>query len=106
MSRLDVFRARRFQWLFPVLLRAQLTNPALEFATKRIGRPERIAIPTRHGAVRSLVFEPTKEDLAALASAGRRPPVHLLVHGGAFIIRAPGRTAASPGTWPRSSGRR
>ncbi|WBB69062.1 alpha/beta hydrolase fold domain-containing protein [Micromonospora sp. WMMD812] len=61
----------------------------LEFATKRIRRPERLNIPTRHGTIGALVYSPTNTDRAALARAGHRPPVHLLIHGGAFIIRSP-----------------
>jgi acetyl esterase len=81
--------ARVFQALFPVMFRLQYSSPDLQFATKKIAKPARITIPTRHGAVGALVYSPTGEDIAATLASGRRPPVHLITHGGAFIIRVP-----------------
>ena len=49
----------------------------------------RIAIPTRHGEIKALLYRPTVEDIAATLAAGRRPPVHFITHGGGFIIRLP-----------------
>ncbi len=85
----DRFIARTFQLVFPPMMRLLWSNPVLEFATKRIAAPRKIKIPTRHGTLDALVYLPTKNDVEALARDGRLPPVHLLVHGGAFVIRAP-----------------
>jgi acetyl esterase len=81
--------ARTFQLLFPIGFRLQYSSPELQFATKRIARPKRITIPTRHGKLKALVYAPVLEDIAAWLALGRRPPVHLILHGGAFIVRVP-----------------
>jgi acetyl esterase len=81
--------ARMFQLLFPLVFRFQYMSPDVQFATKKIAKPRRIIIPTRHGDVRALVYSPTAADIEASVASGRRPPVHLLTHGGAFIVRFP-----------------
>jgi acetyl esterase len=81
--------ARVFQAVFPIVFRLQYSSPAVRFATKPIARPDRIAIPTRHGDVAALVYRPTDADIERQVAAGSRPPVHLITHGGAFIIRVP-----------------
>jgi acetyl esterase len=78
-----------FQLLFPLVFRFQYSSPDVQFATKRIAKPSRIVIPTRHGDVRALVYSPTATDIEASVASGRRPPVHLIAHGGAFIVRFP-----------------
>ncbi len=82
-------RARLFQAVFPLTRRLLYSSPRLQFATKSIAKPARLTIPTRHGDLTALVYAPTAADVAEQAVSGRRPPVHLLVHGGAFIIRVP-----------------
>ncbi|GAA4670809.1 alpha/beta hydrolase [Amycolatopsis dongchuanensis] len=77
--------ARAFQVFFPLLGRLLLESRDLQFATKPVAAPARIAIPTRHGEIRALLYSPVPADL----EAGRRPPVHLLLHGGAFAVRRP-----------------
>src|SRR5262245_33554607 len=81
--------ARATQALFPLVHRLQFSSPEVQFATKPIAGPETITIPTRHGDVRALLYRPTDEDVAASQLTGRRPPVHLITHGGAFIVRVP-----------------
>ncbi|WP_335983673.1 alpha/beta hydrolase [Streptomyces sp. CA2R106] len=81
--------ARSFQAIFPVLGRLLLESPKLQFATKPVAAPERITIPTRHGAISALLYSPVRSDIEAELSAERRPPVHLLLHGGAFVVRRP-----------------
>ncbi|MQY20981.1 alpha/beta hydrolase [Nocardia macrotermitis] len=81
--------ARLFQVGFPILGRLLLESPKLQFATKSVAVPERITIPTRHGDVAALLYSPVRADIEAESSAGRRPPVHLLFHGGAFVVRRP-----------------
>jgi acetyl esterase len=81
--------ARLTQAAFPLVHRLQFSSPKVQFATKPIADPEKITIPTRHGDVRALVYRPADEDIAQPLSGGRRPPVHLITHGGAFIVRVP-----------------
>jgi acetyl esterase len=81
--------ARMFQALFPLAFRLQYSSPAVRFGTQKIGRPDRIAVPTRHGEVAALVYRPTTADTERQLAAGARPPVHLITHGGAFIVRVP-----------------
>jgi acetyl esterase len=81
--------ARLTQAAFPLVHRLQFSSPEVQFATKPIADPQEITIPTRHGDVRSLLYRPTDEAIAQSLPAGRRPPVHLITHGGAFIVRVP-----------------
>ena len=80
---------RMFQAIFPLMFRLHYSSPALQFATKRIDRPSRITVPTRHGDVSCLVYKPTASDIDAMRAKGMLPPVHVQIHGGGFIIRRP-----------------
>jgi len=82
-------RAQVFQRVFPLLRALLLASPRLQFTTKPIAAPTTLDVPTRHGRVRTLVYAPTEDDIAAQRAAGQRPPVHLITHGGAFILRSP-----------------
>ena len=79
--------AQAVQAVFPLIDRVRYSSPDLQFATKAIGRPREVSVPTRHGAVRALVYCPPAGDVAAQVAAGYKPPVHLITHGGAFFIR-------------------
>jgi acetyl esterase len=81
--------ARAVQAAFPLILWRSYSSPDVQFATKDIAEPEKITIPTRHGEIRALVYQPTDEDITASVLAGRRPPVHFITHGGGFIVRRP-----------------
>jgi acetyl esterase len=81
--------ARAMQAAFPFVFWRSYSSPEVQFATKEIARPEEISIPTRHGEIRALVYAPTDADIAAARRAGRRPPVHVITHGGGFIVRRP-----------------
>ncbi|MFD2470269.1 alpha/beta hydrolase [Amycolatopsis silviterrae] len=76
--------ARTFQGVFPVLARYLFSSPKLQFATKPVPEPERIVVPTRYGDMAALLYSPVRADVE-----GCRPPVHLLLHGGAFVVRHP-----------------
>lgn len=52
----------------------------LRFAGEDLPSPTSRRVPTRHGAVRVDVYRPTGDPL---------PPVHVHLHGGAFIMRYP-----------------
>lgn len=85
----DRSAARSFQFVFPAIQRAFFRFPELEFATKDIAPPKKVAVPTRHGDVTVLVFEPTDADITACLGRGTKPPVHVITHGGAFILQYP-----------------
>jgi Esterase/lipase len=82
-------QARMFQIIYPLMQRLMYSSSKLQFATKKIAGPATIRIPTRHGELRTLVYAPTAEDVRRQKTDGRLPPVHLITHGGAFIIRVP-----------------
>ena len=75
--------ARALQAAFPLVWRARYSSPGLQFATKPIGKPRQGMVPTRHGAVRILVYSPPAGDVATQLAAGRKPPVHLIMHASA-----------------------
>jgi len=83
--------ARAVQAVFPLIDRVRYSSPRLQFATKVIGRPREVTVPTRHGGVRALVYCPAAGDITAQLAASHKPPVHLITHGGAFFIRTPGQ---------------
>jgi len=79
-------------WLqatYPLAHAAYFANPALQFARKPVPAPSTVYVPTRHGLVRALVYAPSTADRSKAAQAGQRPPVHLVLHSGAFIVRMP-----------------
>ena len=78
-----------FQALFPMVHSLYYSSPRGQFASKPIAPPKVIQIPTRHGPVRTLVYVPTHADRRRMVEAGERPPVHIAIHGGAFIVRMP-----------------
>ena len=84
-------RARMFQAVYPVVRRLQYSSPELRFATKPVAGPRKVTIPTRHGNLAALVYSPAAGDILRQKTLGMRPPVHLITHGGAFIIRVPGQ---------------
>lgn len=89
IERRHAYAARAFQLVYPAIQRLFFAPSELEFAPKAIAPPERLEVPTRHGRIGALVFSPTREDLAAQRARGERAPVHLLTHGGAFILQYP-----------------
>lgn len=78
-------RARAF-FLSKVVTRI-IKAPPIEVTRRHVGKPEVIAVPTRHGDVRCFVTRPAAD--APLAHNAPRPPVHVNIHGGAFLIGAP-----------------
>lgn len=61
--------------------------PSISLTSRDIAEPERFLVPTRHGDVRCYVTRPAAD--APLARSAAAPPVHLNIHGGAFLIGAP-----------------
>lgn len=78
-------RARLTQLIYPYVIRV---DKELHFATRPIAPPTEIAVPTRHGKIRCLVYRPYRD--APLAA---NPPVHLEIHGGGFVARNPEQDA-------------
>jgi len=73
-------------WLFSNVATHLIKAPDLSFTSRTIGEPEVILASTRHGPVRCYIWRPAAD--APLAS-GRKSPVHINIHGGAFLIGAP-----------------
>src|SRR5215469_16394432 len=84
-------RARMFQAMYPVVWRLQYSSPELQFATRPVAGPRKVTIPTRHGDLAALVYSPEAGDIRRQKALGMLPTVHLITHGGAFIIRVPGQ---------------
>jgi acetyl esterase len=61
--------------------------PSLELTTRRVPEPEIVHVPTRHGPVRCYITRGATD--APLARHTDAPPVHVNIHGGAFLIGAP-----------------
>jgi acetyl esterase len=65
---------------------------ALFFATRAVAEPADVRVPTRHGPVRCLIYLPPA-DAPKPGGTARRPPVHVLIHGGGFYGRFPEQDA-------------
>ena len=87
IRRRDAWRARGFQLVYPAMNRLLLRSPKVELAPHPVPPPTTVRIPTRYGSIEALGYSPTPESLAAPRAEGRRPPVHMLLHGGAFILQ-------------------
>ncbi len=67
---------------------ARLAKPAsIVLSQREVGGPETVMVPTRHGDVRCLVTRAAID--APLAAGGASPPVHVHIHGGAFLVGGP-----------------
>ena len=73
-------------WFFSTIVTQIIKAPDISLTNRAVGEPETISVPTRHGPVRCLITRPAAD--APLAS-GRTSPVHVNIHGGAFLIGAP-----------------
>lgn len=61
--------------------------PKLDLTTRPVGKPEELMVPTRHGEIRCFVTRPASD--APLSANAVAPPVHINIHGGAFLIGNP-----------------
>ncbi|MGB9998635.1 hypothetical protein ACPMJQ_29400 [Streptomyces pseudogriseolus] len=61
--------------------------PPVEVTRRHVDEPQVVAVLTRHSDVRCFVTRPAAD--APLAQNAPRPPVHVNIHGGAFLIGAP-----------------
>jgi acetyl esterase len=78
-----------FQIFSPLTWRPR---PELFFARRHVAEPAEIRVPTRHGAVRCLIYRPPSESIAS-ERASHLPPVHVQIHGGGFYGRYPEQDA-------------
>jgi len=61
--------------------------PDVKLTSREVAAAELVLVPTRHGPVRCFV---TRASVGApLAGPGVVPPVHVNIHGGAFLLGAP-----------------
>lgn len=79
--------ARLFQIAYPAIYRLFESSPKLEFATKKIDNAKRVKIPTQFGEIVADIYSPTKDDIAKQMKQHQKPPVHVIYHGGAFILQ-------------------
>ena len=61
--------------------------PSIALTQRDVAGPETVMVPTRHGDVRCLVTRAAAD--APLAAGGAVPPVHIHLHGGAFLVGGP-----------------
>ncbi|HEX2578604.1 MAG TPA: alpha/beta hydrolase fold domain-containing protein, partial [Aquihabitans sp.] len=61
--------------------------PEVVLTRREVGAPATVLVPTRHGDVRCSVTRAAVD--APLARDTARPPVHINIHGGAFLVGAP-----------------
>ncbi len=61
--------------------------PPIELTGRQVAAPEPVMAPTRHGDVRCYITRAAAD--APLAAGAAVPPVHLHLHGGAFLVGAP-----------------
>ena len=61
--------------------------PDIALTSRDVAAPETVLVPTRHGPVRCFVTRAAAD--APLAAGGALPPVHIHIHGGAFVVGAP-----------------
>jgi acetyl esterase len=85
-SRMSV-RLRLLTGLITPLLSVGLKPPNVQLSSRPIGKPDIIWVPTRHGEVRCFVYWPNLD--APLARRRARPPVHINLHGGGFLLTNP-----------------
>lgn len=78
-------------WLAASLVQRLLpmirTPRAFRFATRHVEAAQAIDVPTRHGDVRCLIYQPPVDGPETRSDTGL--PVVLHLHGGAFIVRNP-----------------
>lgn len=74
-------------WMLSNVVTRVIKAPKLDLTSRHVGGPEEIMVPTRHGKLRCFVTRPATD--APLSATGVLPPVHINIHGGAFLIGAP-----------------
>ena len=73
-------------WFLSSIVTRFIKAPAVSLTQRAVGEPELVNVPTRHGPVRCYITRPA---IDAPLAAGPNSPVHVNIHGGAFLIGAP-----------------
>ncbi|MBI4940301.1 MAG: alpha/beta hydrolase [Actinobacteria bacterium] len=84
MTRADI---RLQAWFLSAFVTRVIKAPPLELTTRQVAEPELVTVPTRHGPVRCFITRGAAD--TPLAQHTGAPPVHINIHGGAFLIGAP-----------------
>lgn len=74
-------------WFLSSFVTRVIKAPKLNLTTRSVPEPEMVMVPTRHGDLRCFITRPATD--APLAQQAGAPPVHINIHGGAFLIGAP-----------------
>jgi acetyl esterase len=74
-------------WFLSSFVTRVIEAPSMELTTRQVPEPETVHVPTRHGPVRCYITRGAAD--APLAQHTDTPPVHVNIHGGAFLIGAP-----------------
>ena len=82
----DVIAHLQARLLSTVVTRV-IKPPAMSLTSRALAEPETVLVPTRHGDLRCYVTRAAAD--APLARSAAVPPVHVNIHGGAFLIGAP-----------------
>jgi acetyl esterase/lipase len=82
----EAITTRLQAWLLSAVVTRFIKAPTISLTTRYVGEPQIVDVPTRHGPVRCYITRPAVD--APLAS-GPNSPVHINIHGGAFLIGAP-----------------
>jgi acetyl esterase len=80
---LDAVQVRVMSTVVTRLVKA----PPIVLTGRDVAPAETVAVPTRHGQVRCYVTRAAAD--APLAAGTAAPPVHVHLHGGAFVVGAP-----------------
>jgi acetyl esterase len=73
-------------WFLSTVATRLIKAPKVALTSRAVGEAQVVNVPTRHGPVRCYITRPAPD--APLAS-GPNSPVHVNIHGGAFLIGAP-----------------
>ncbi|WP_243795180.1 alpha/beta hydrolase [Saccharopolyspora gloriosae] len=89
MKAAEPTRVAPLDWIRAAAVKFAITAfarpPRIALTERTIAQPEVLRVPTRHGPVRCFIHRPHPD--APLAAG--RPPVHINIHGGGFIITNP-----------------
>ncbi|GHE06941.1 alpha/beta hydrolase fold domain-containing protein [Klenkia taihuensis] len=82
----DIVAHLQARFLATVVTRL-IAAPSVELTSREVPAAQTVSVPTRHGAIRCFITHPAAG--APLNGEGTAPPVHINIHGGAFLIGAP-----------------
>ena len=83
---IEALKIRVQAWFLSTVATRLIKAPAVSLTSRAVGEAQIVNVPTRHGPVRCYITRPAPD--AALASSANSP-VHVNIHGGAFLIGAP-----------------